>query len=244
MDAQEVGEVLNDDIVHPLIVEVVADEFRHRGQPSVGQRLTVHAVDDLFQRELGLCLEGLQHVGREYPAVEVVQESLAQGGPTALVAEDIAQRGRVLHDAVAVVETRVGTRSEDAGDALLAATEGAGGTQQVAVSLHDRCLGEQLAEQRRHQLLHLRAHTAAVEVDGVREVGRQDRPAAEFLYVRARAHRPHKLLADDLHDLLARLMDGVDALCREDYWLRAGCNDGPVCFSASAICYEYHIRKF
>ena len=27
MDAQEVGEVLHDDIVHPLIVEVVADEF-------------------------------------------------------------------------------------------------------------------------------------------------------------------------------------------------------------------------
>ena len=92
---------------------------------------------------------------------------LAQNGTTALIAQDIAQSGGVVNNGSAIVDTRIGTRAKDAGDALMVTTEGATSTQQIAMSLDSLRTGEHLAQQTCHAVLDLRTNTTAIEINGI-----------------------------------------------------------------------------
>ena len=104
------------------------------------------------------------------------------------------------------------------------------------MSLDNRCLREEFTEQRGHQLFHFWTHTTTIKIDGIGEIGGKYGRTTQFLHIGIGPHATHKLLADDLNNLLTRLMDGVNALSSEDYGLMTGCDNRPIGLSASTIC--------
>jgi hypothetical protein len=61
IDTDEVDKALTHEVFDGRIGEMVVDELREAGEKTVCQRLTIDAIDDLWQRKLSLLLKfGLQ----------------------------------------------------------------------------------------------------------------------------------------------------------------------------------------
>ena len=125
---------------------MIADKLGKGSQKAIGQRLTVDALDKGWQCHLRLFLEkGLDIFGKQ-TTVKGMDKSFAENSSTTLVTKDISQGWRMLYNLSAVVETRVGSSTENTSHTFLTTTESAGGAKQIAVSLNGGCLREHLVE--------------------------------------------------------------------------------------------------
>jgi hypothetical protein len=110
MTGEKRTEIVNHKVVDGRHVYVIMDVFGEGAEETVGQRLTIHTVDDDGQGESCLSLEiGLKSI-RQSTAVEVVNEPFAEHGPTTLVADDISQGWRVLNNLSTIIKTRISAR--------------------------------------------------------------------------------------------------------------------------------------
>ena len=89
---------------------------------------------------------------------------LAKNGTTALIAKDISQSGSVVNNLLAIVNTRVCTRSKDAGYAALTTTKGATSTKQIAMHLDAMSGAQPPAHEALHTTLYLRTNTTAIKI--------------------------------------------------------------------------------
>ena len=134
--AEELTEILNHQVAQQAVVLSFDDEQRRRGEETVCQRFAVHLLDDVRLRQLRLCQEFVADGCICRILEDGIHKHASQDGSTALVAKDIAQRWRVLHDVVTVVQATVGTRAQNAGNALLVLAQCACSRHQVAVHFH------------------------------------------------------------------------------------------------------------
>ena len=233
MTGEERTEVVNNEVLNGRHVYVVVDELGERTKESVGQRLTIDTIDDHGQRKTRFRLE-LSLEFRGQPAtIKVVEKPFAQHCPTPLVADDITQGGRVLNDLLTIIEARIGSCAQDAGNTRPTATEGTCGTQHIAVGLDADGLGQSLAQLGSHRRLLLRTHTTTIKIDTQlsRVVG------ATSLYTSTH-------LTQRGCDEVRRLMIGIQSLCGERGQNgEGGGQNAPVSLRAAAVCNQYHIIK-
>ena len=89
IDADEVDKALSHEVFDGRIGEMIVDKLRQTREETVCQRLTIDAVDDLWQRKFRVLLKFSLQIFRQKSAVEVMQETLAKHGSAPLVAQDI-----------------------------------------------------------------------------------------------------------------------------------------------------------
>ena len=169
--AEEVAEVIDNDVAYTGIAQMVVDERRKRGQPAVSHRLTVDAGNDVALCHLLFCEEGFSQTRRQPSLQQGVQETDAQHCSTTLVAKDVAQRRRVLNDVLTVVQTAVCTSAKDAGQTCLSSTDSNGSSQQVAMSLNMLSRGKSRKKQTTHKRLKFSTYAASIKVNIRRREG-------------------------------------------------------------------------
>jgi hypothetical protein len=111
MTRKEGTEIVYNEVVDGFHVDVGMNELGERTEESVGQRLTVHTIDDNGQRKPRLCLKvGLELI-RQSTAIEIMQKPFAKHCPTPFVTYDITQSRRVLNNRFTIIKTRISTSS-------------------------------------------------------------------------------------------------------------------------------------
>ena len=150
---------------------------------------------------------------------------LAKNGTTTLIAKDIAQSGGVENDILAIVDTRVGTCSKNAGDAAFIAAKGTTSSKQIAMRLDGMGSREHLLDQPHHAPLYLWTNATAIKIDslnlGAAQLGKQVViEHGEYLIV---GHM--KMIETHCVDLCLRgIATGLEA--------------HPICFCATTISYQ------
>ena len=221
-----------DQLADALVVEMTMDELGERGQETVGLRLAINLIDNFGQLHARLALESMPHSEGEHACIEIVQQMLAKNGATALVAQNIAKGGGVVKNLSAIVDTRIGTRAKDAGDALAMTTKGATGSQQIAMGLDRLSAGEGLFNQPLDAAFDLGAHATAIEINGI------DGSIAQL---------GQKIVLEHGTYLIIGHMKRVETH-RVDLYLRGiatGLEAYPIGFCATTISYQYgHINVY
>ena len=145
-------------------VEMLAQEERVGTQVARRSRVVEHGVKHLGTRYLVLVEKSLGQFLRSKPLECVTQEHASQRGTTAFVTQNESQRRHILDNILAVIQARVATRAQDAGQSRLAHQQAAGCAQQVAHHRHRRL---ELRHQRRLDNLVLLGTGAAraIEID-------------------------------------------------------------------------------
>ena len=227
--AEEVAEAADDHLAQFGHVEMLMDKGRKRGQETVGHRLAVNAADDVGHLEPRLLLKSLAQSYGQQSFVKRIEQMAAQYGSAALIAQDVAQRRRVLHYLTAVVEARVGSRAYDAGNALGAPADGSCSPKEVAVSL-DCGLGKHLLQQTGHERLEFGPYAAAVEM----EPGNGSREARQLR---------QQFYAEDGQNVVLRLVKWIDALRLQACPDVGTVGQHPVGLGAAAVSNEFHGHK-
>ena len=119
-------------------VEMLTQEEGIGTQVARGGRVVEHCIEHLGARHLVLVKERLGQFLGSKPLERIAQEHATQRSAAALVTQDEAQRGHILHNLVAVIETGIATSSQDAGQTRPTHQESARSTQQVAHHRHGR----------------------------------------------------------------------------------------------------------
>ena len=132
-------------------------------QKTVCQRFTIHLVDDTGIIQSRPLQKPLFDSRRQTALEDTIQEKLAQDGTATFVTQNIPQRRRIHHNLRAIIETTVGSRAQDAGDARLVAEERSCRSYHIPLSLY---LGSRksLLQERVHPGLHRLGYTAAIEI--------------------------------------------------------------------------------
>ena len=224
--AQELAECLHEHSMHLGVLPVPVDEGYKRCQEAVGLRLTIDAVDDIGLGKVVFPLKLQPHLLGEDALEQIAQKRPAQHCPTALVAQDKAQRRHMSSDGLSVVEAAVGPCTQNAGYTRPAAAQSAGRSQQVTLHLYAG-LGEYLLQHIVHCLrIGLHAPCPIEEYLGRLTVCRQ-------LW--------HKLLRNDTKYGILGVTHGIDAQCVhfQNAILTAG--QCPVGLCGAAVSHQYDI---
>ena len=84
--------------------QVTGDERRERGQIAVGQGLTIDMRYHVGKVGVHLLLKVFAEGCGQQALIECIEQIATKHGTAALVAEDVAHRGCVLHDVSSVVQ--------------------------------------------------------------------------------------------------------------------------------------------
>ena len=133
---EEGGKGLYRHLPYGRVAELAMHKRCQRSEPAVGEGLAVDAVDDVGGGDTRLFKEPVGNLAGHLSLEDVAYQQLAQIGAAALVAEDVAQWRGVGNYLLAVVEAGVAAGAQNAGHALAALAQGAGGSQHVGVDLH------------------------------------------------------------------------------------------------------------
>lgn len=134
-------------------------------------------------------------------------------------------------DAVAIIDATVGSRPEDAGNALLTPQDGARSTQKIALC-KGFCRRKERGKEHGDAWRLLGCAAGAIERHFAHLAGRYAR------FVEA----GKQLLSKHAVDLIIGEKEGIDALCGDPHAASArGSQDGPVGLGAPTICYQYHL---
>ena len=130
-----------------------------------------------------------------------MQKVLAQIGPTAFVAQDVTQRRGIGSDALAIIETRIGTSTQNTGNALGVLAQGTGGAKKVGPHVELRSKrGKDPGKDSTDDACAHGIAASTIEVDIERG---NDGPSAGNLL-------SHSIKL--LYDIILTLMDGIDAV--------------------------------
>ena len=91
MIGQEVGKALLNQVLQAGKFQMATNKLRERSQPTVSQRLTINAIDNLRQRQTGFLLKHLHQLLFQNTPIKIVNQTLTQHGSTTLVAYNITQ---------------------------------------------------------------------------------------------------------------------------------------------------------
>ena len=206
-------------------MEVLLKERHERGQEGVGAWLAVHTIDDLGSRQAIFGMEPLNDGLRPLALQEVAQQVLAHRRATSLIAKDKSQGRNVLHNALAIVGTRVASRAEDTSDAGLMATYRNGCAQHIGRHRAVVTNGERIAQRLFHDGLLLGCATSTIEINrvdlGGRQVGQQGRA-----YFR--------------RNLFAAHLKRVESLSLYFFHGLVVIHQSPVGLGRTAVSYQYH----
>ena len=223
--AEETAEVVNYNGAHLCAVSPFEDVGRQGCEEAVGQWLTIDALYQRVERQSG--------VGKETVGHHLGQKSLKQGidklspkhRPTALIAEDIAERWRVHHYFAAVIQARVGSCAQYGRHSHASSAHCPCRSKQVTVRLHPRCRGESLGQKLLHSRDFVGAAPASVEEHGLWRCSLQEWQQLASHYGR----NSRRVLMERVYAL------GGDAPLRTSFF-----GQTPRGFGASAVCYKYH----
>ncbi|MEE1547908.1 MAG: hypothetical protein U0K26_11835 [Prevotella pectinovora] len=212
-----------------LIVQVTMDKRSKRCQETVGSRLLVDALDNLGIGKLARGVELVTKLLGKLAFKQVVQEMFAQIGPTAFVAQDVTQRRGIGSDALAIIETRIGTSTENTGNALGVLAQGTGGAKKVGPHVEPRSKrGKDPDKDSTDDACAHGIAASTIEVDIERGSGG---PSSGNLL-----NHSIKLL----YDIILTLMDGIDAPRLHTYDRSVVADKRPIALCTSAISNNYH----
>ncbi len=163
---EELAEILDDKLSQWLAVDMLSDKCRERCEETVRHRLTVHLINNSSDIEVGVALKGIAQGDRQQSLVEGIDEETAQDGPATLVAKDIAECRCVADNMVAVIETGVGSGTQNAGYARRSPKECTSRSKEVAIHFNIKRLKCFAQQSPRGRNMRLRA-PCAIEEDGV-----------------------------------------------------------------------------
>lgn len=144
--------------------QVLADEGTKGGEEAIGSGLAIDAVDDLLVGEMVLLEELFAELVGKLALEEMLQEDTTEIGAAAFITEDIAERGDVVDDVLAVVNAGVAAGAHDTGDTRLTAEKCACGSEHIALHV-DFGFRELFGENLLHLILIGRDAAGTIEKD-------------------------------------------------------------------------------
>ena len=106
-------------------VQVTLQKGHLRGQKARGFRAMVNPVQDFILRQPALCHKPPANVRRQHTLQHICHQTPPQCGPTAFVAQHVAERRHLTHNAATIIKTASRACAQNAAHALTTPEQGA-----------------------------------------------------------------------------------------------------------------------